>query len=447
MSDKVSDSLNMQTFMIVWDINLENIKEPATIVVYTPSFSLNPNGIENTTWIRLLKKDNSLNITSNIEGLERSNRNTYLINQKTQQVFRIDRFNGYSMNHHEWSDNMKFVFELEIKCDASRVQPTIWKRYITTMKPAINKNAKLLNIATGKSTHKVLSNRGLACLVQKDTTRQKQVIHVFPEYRCPNGWDLLTVMSRKLENNALEWHYIQTTSRLSHRYDTYSVIGFCPFNSLEIHDVLCAYRENMSAYEITAITSVIKPNMMPAICKKDLQPLKITAKRDEYFTINKSCDITVLVGDQKIRAHKKILSTGSKIWRNLDNKDEIVVDDFEFETVQQMIEYMYTGIVKPPTESTVQLLKAAEIYGVSGLKDVCVERLSAMSINMNNAVTLLVLADRCNIDILFDKVLVYVRENYAVFTKSKDTMLLFELNPELALKLFTKMMENFINLN
>lgn len=63
------------------------------------------------------------------------------------------------------------------------------------------------------------------------------------------------------------------------------------------------------------------------------------------------------------------------------------VADFDYETIKELIEYMYTGKVKQTTD---QLLIAADKYGVIDLKELCEEQL-IQTIKMKTVVSLLVL--------------------------------------------------------
>lgn len=150
-----------------------------------------------------------------------------------------------------------------------------------------------------------------------------------------------------MENNVLEWHYLQTTDRtISRSYKTSFNVVF--FEIMELTTSL----KNMSEFEIT---SLIGPHLSQANNKKQLQHLNISVNLMEYFVAKKFCDITIQVRDKSIQAHKVVLAAGSPIWHDLFNADMTIavvrVDDYEYEIIKKLIEYMYTGIVKKPMQA------------------------------------------------------------------------------------------------
>lgn len=69
MVEKTSIALNIQTLMIVWDVNLRITNKVDKIDIFTPLFSLNPNNRENSKWIRLLITGGKLYIASNFSSI------------------------------------------------------------------------------------------------------------------------------------------------------------------------------------------------------------------------------------------------------------------------------------------------------------------------------------------------------------------------------------------
>lgn len=95
----------------------------------------------------------------------------------------------------------------------------------------------------------------------------------------------------------------------------------------------------------------------------------------------------------------------------------------------QMIEYMYTGNVK----------QATDLLLIAAVKKLCELHLIE-TIDMQNVVSLLVLAEQYNAEVLFNKVLMYVRENYAAFMKLEDAKSIILMYPDVAFKLFSQIM-------
>lgn len=183
---------------------------------------------------------------------------------------------------------------------------------------------------------------------------------------------------------------------------------------------------------------LIKPDLTITNGKKELKQLNLTPKLHEYFVANKLCDVTVQVGDQKILAHKVVLATSSTIWRDLFFENEflskILIEDFDYETIKDLIEYIYTGNMKKVTD---QLLIAADKYEVSELKKLCEEHLIE-TIDLDSVINLLVLADCYKATSLYEKVAAYIQEHTAAFMNLEDTNAMFMMYPQLAFKLFKR---------
>lgn len=159
---------------------------------------------------------------------------------------------------------------------------------------------------------------------------------------------------------------------------------------------------------------------------------------------NKFCDITIQLRDgHEIRAHKNMLFIGSAVWRQLLTEDDqlsiISVTDFEMETIESLITFIYIESVPKPPKQTDQLLIAAETYGIDGLKTWCEHQL-INTITIDTVITLLVLAHRYNAKTLFDETWTFVRKNTAELSEREEWKSAFFSYPELGLKLFKNFM-------
>lgn len=159
------------------------------------------------------------------------------------------------------------------------------------------------------------------------------------------------------------------------------------------------------------------------------------------FTESKYCDIAIQVSDgREIKAHKNMLFSGSTVWRELLTEDDqlsiIIVTDFEWHTIENLVTFIYTGSVpNQPPKQTDQLLIAAETYGVGGLKAWCEQELMA-SITIDSAISMLVLAHRYNAKSLFDESWSFVRKHHAELKQRPEWQSAFLSYPELGLQLF-----------
>lgn len=150
------------------------------------------------------------------------------------------------------------------------------------------------------------------------------------------------------------------------------------------------------------------------------------------------CDVSVHVQGKRKRAHKVALANGSKVWRALFFANEaltrVLVVDFDYGTIKNLIVYIYTGVVRQET-ATEQLLMAAEKYSVDCLKKLC-ETFLCETIAMKTSANLLVLAHKYNATILFSNVVAYIGQNRSEFRKLDEAKSIFMTYPELAFELF-----------
>ena len=109
-------------------------------------------------------------------------------------------------------------------------------------------------------------------------------------------------------------------------------------------------------------------------------------------------DVTFIVQGQPIKAHKNILSVRSQYFQRMFDsdveeniKDEVKVPDVEPEIFRGLLRFLYSGSApENVTDKALNLLMAADKYGVDGLKQICEEK---ASIHRDNVVDALLVAD------------------------------------------------------
>lgn len=454
MNAKIPEALYMKTFTIVWDINLKITNKVDNIDIFSPLFSIKSNNSEGTNWFQLRRFADKIKICSNFCSITELKRcTTYMINPIASTLLEVyEGFKDFTWKKHDWSEKMRFVFEVEMECDVPAVQATIWKHFTTEINPAINTKAALLYLDPGTDTNTVVNSSGVSCVVKRYGNEVHSII-IEPNTPTEN-WNLLTIMLKKLENNDWQWCYLHTTDLvLTGRHFP----KFQPFIVFEINELITSI-EDISDLELAAFTSVIKQHgiissnttdtsaaiisdnelqLNPAAKNRELQHLRnLSANLIENFFADKFCDISIHVQGEQIRAHKTALSTGSTVWHKLFNKNEQVdaihITDFEYKTIKELIEYMYTGKVNQITD---QLLIAADTFGVTALKELCEEALIE-TIQMENIINLLLLSDRYKASTLYDKVMKFIVDNCKSVSKLEETKAMCMMYPELSFKLF-----------
>lgn len=114
----------------------------------------------------------------------------------------------------------------------------------------------------------------------------------------------------------------------------------------------------------------------------------------------------------------------------------IAIEDFELETVNELLDFMYTSVIK---NASLQPFIAAVKYGVHDLKTLCEEELSKTT-NIGNIFDMLYLVDRFDADELFNNVMLCIRENFEAFVDFEETKKIFMENPALGYKIFSKIL-------
>lgn len=434
-----SESPNIQTFMIVWDVDLKIKNTLYRIDIHSPAFSIDPNKGEHTDSVRVLINGDLIRIQAYIYSIY-SRCNTYVINPSTCTLLNIyNDFEENTWTEIKWSEKIRFVFEVDIDCEAPAAQSIIWKRVITETRPAINANGILLSLDAEQATHTVVNNRGVKCIVEGCIIENKYNLLIVPETRSGN-WNLLTLMLEKQQNNDWTSYYVHTTGMPFLRANGRAEEKFRPRIVLEIHELIQSLTD-ISDSEIATIINVIKPTyeggqqLNPAAGSRELQH-----QQNPLPNRKELCDITIHVQDERIKAHKLALSTSSTKWRDLFNEDEqldtILINDFDYKTIRELIEFIYTGQINQATD---QLLIAAHTFGVAGLTMELCEAKLIETIEIENVVNLLMLADAYKASTLYDRVMEFIGGNFKEFMALDEAKEMFSMLPEMAFKLYAKL--------
>lgn len=303
-----------------------------------------------------MRAEDKLLIESNLSLIkEFKGCTTYMINPSTNKVVEIfEGIKEFSWNQTEWSwsEKMRFVFELKMECVASADSSIAWQYCTTQTMPTINTNGILLNLPeSDTASHTVLNDQAVSCSVKRNRSSSIKDVTIKPAEATEN-WNLLTVMLNQLGDNVLDWEYQHTNDSFPNGR------SFPTSNAVIVMEIkeLSTSIENMAEFDIAAVKSLIMPQLSSMNDMKILtSPILV-----EYFENNKFCDANVQIKDQNIRAHKVVLATGSPKWHDLFYEDEtlatILIDDFDYETIKELIEYMYTGVMKQATDSMVSLV-------------------------------------------------------------------------------------------
>ena len=91
-------------------------------------------------------------------------------------------------------------------------------------------------------------------------------------------------------------------------------------------------------------------------------------------TLKDTRDVTILCNDKTFECHKAVLSCRSRILREMFNSEstnevktgKVNINDFEPETIETMISFLYFGKILNTEKITSDLLRLADKYDIRG---------------------------------------------------------------------------------
>jgi hypothetical protein len=149
-------------------------------------------------------------------------------------------------------------------------------------------------------------------------------------------------------------------------------------------------------------------------------------------------DITLVVGKDKLFAHRMVLCAWSEIFRGMLSNDNwkeselkelpVRVEEKDEENFKLMLRYMYTGAVDFISNTNiVPLIRLSDYYGIIPLKEVCGELLGE-HVDESNLFFLLDIVERYDCRKLNEKCGEFLAENFATMLE-EDKERLLSLNP------------------
>ena len=126
---------------------------------------------------------------------------------------------------------------------------------------------------------------------------------------------------------------------------------------------------------------------------------KLLDDLQNLFEDPKHTDAKIVVGEKTFHVHKSILVSRS-LWFKAafeggmqeQQKNEVTVPNYDYEVVQEVLRFIYTGQVKGVENFVDRLLDAAVFYQLDELKTICSDILSD-NLSLKNALQTLHLAD------------------------------------------------------
>ncbi|XP_053593013.1 uncharacterized protein LOC103579705 [Microplitis demolitor] len=170
---------------------------------------------------------------------------------------------------------------------------------------------------------------------------------------------------------------------------------------------------NFYVYEVTIDCKIIlhdyKPDFVPDFFYENL--LHFRKSHD-------LSDVTLIVGDVEIPAHKVIIAAHSPIFKAMllsdmkeAKKGVIEIKGLKEDVIVEMLNYFYTGETKASfdTELALQMIEVADIYQIMRLKNIC-EMTLLKNMSIDNIVDIIDVADDHNIEKLRKEAIKFMPE-------------------------------------
>jgi len=154
-------------------------------------------------------------------------------------------------------------------------------------------------------------------------------------------------------------------------------------------------------------------------------------------------DFRIVCGGLMLPCHEAILRARSPVFDRMFQQDmkesssrELSIEDVQKDTVEAMLEYIYTGEVTKMVKNEAELVYVADKYELPGLLELCFHKLNEVDESM--VIDLLILADRHKLED-FKKVLMQrILMNKARFVQMKEFVTKINQTPQLLMELFQR---------
>ena len=135
--------------------------------------------------------------------------------------------------------------------------------------------------------------------------------------------------------------------------------------------------------------------MLDIITTSEKCQLKLLNNYEVFLNNQDLCDVTIVISDNRLQAHKTILAAQSPVFLAMFKNDAkenhestIVITDIDFEVFQELLRFIYSGKIKNMDTVVNNLLIAADKYAINGLWMKC-EQYLQNSLNPYNVIDIL----------------------------------------------------------
>lgn len=147
-------------------------------------------------------------------------------------------------------------------------------------------------------------------------------------------------------------------------------------------------------------------------------------------------DVTFIVEGKSIHAHRCILYARAEYFRNMfdskmreSSQKEIAIPDVAYDVFRAVLEYIYSGSVQVSNDKlSVELLKAADMFRIEGLRTLCVEKVE-QAVTVENAALICQVADMHNAVTLKQFCITFMMHNFKEVIRSTSFQNLMRQDP------------------
>lgn len=153
----------------------------------------------------------------------------------------------------------------------------------------------------------------------------------------------------------------------------------------------------------------------------------------QMFQEEETKDFKFSVGDKCVMVHKLILTNRCDYFKKMlqyntveKAKNEVIIDDFNLETMESFVQYLYTNEIECIELLAEDLLILADKYFMHQLKEKCEQHLISTIEFADKTIDLLIFADKYNCESLEEEALSDIRQNICAIRRSDDWQKLHE---------------------
>lgn len=151
------------------------------------------------------------------------------------------------------------------------------------------------------------------------------------------------------------------------------------------------------------LESMLKSDSPQELYRSDAYSNKLLHGLKENYEDGKFCDVTFIVGEKLIKAHRVVLSSFSLYFKALfdsfwkeNEQEKIHIQDIDERTLKCLINFAYSGELEVNTANVLDLLSAADFLQIDFVKTSCGKYLKSL-VNHENCLTMLIIANKFNV--------------------------------------------------